>query len=152
MIEISGAISAVSATVSALKTAVAVRDEAKIEAAMSDLKDRLIDLQSANLELVQKLHTSQAEVHALIEERNQLKAKLRERGLYALFNLAKGTNELWAYRYKGNDGGADGGSTPIHYLCQACFDNDRKSVLRRYVGQWSETRYSCGVCKTDANV
>lgn len=147
MIEISGAISAISATVATLKTAVAARDEAKVEAAISDLKDRLFDLQGANLELVEKLHVAKLELHAVVHERNQLQAKLVDRGNYALFNLMQRPGEFWVYRYQGNDSSADGGGTPVHYLCQTCFHDERKSVLNRTDTEIGAL-YSCLVCKT----
>lgn len=151
MIEISGAIGAISATVTTLKTALAARDEAKIDAAMSDLKDRLFDLQTANLELVEGLHTAQSEIHTLVEEVKELKAKLRERGLYTLHNLAKGTDHFWAYRYQGDDGTSDGTSATPHYLCQPCFDSGRKIVLRHFVTELGPY-YLCTGCKTEAHL
>ncbi|MBS0427589.1 MAG: hypothetical protein JSR41_09920 [Proteobacteria bacterium] len=151
MIEISGALGALSATVGALKVALAARDEAKIDAAISDLKERLFDLQAANLHVVEELHASQTKLHALIGERDQLKSKLRERGLYALANLAKPPSEFWAYRYQGDEGAADGSTASVHYLCQACFDNDRKTVLRRDESQFG-SYYACTVCKTDFHI
>ena len=129
MIEISGAISGLSATVQALKAAVAARDEGKINDAISDLKERLFDVQSANLQAVEQLHAAQTKIHALVAELDQLKAKAVERELYVPHNLAQGTASFFAYRYQGNERARDGSPVPLHYLCQPCFDNGRKSIL-----------------------
>lgn len=135
MIEISGAISGLSATVQTLKAAVAARDEGKINDAISHLKERLFDVQSANLQAVEELHAAHSKIHALVAELDQLKAKAVERDLYVPHNLAQGGAAFFAYRYQGDERARDGSPVPLHYLCQPCFDNGRKSILLVNTGE-----------------
>lgn len=151
MIEVSGAISGITAIVQTLKTAVQARDEAKIDAAMSDLKDRLFDLQAANLQLLEQLHTSQTQVHTIVQERDQLKAQASERGKYVLDDVSKGRGTLYAYLYKGDDAVGNGAPLPLHYLCQPCFDSGRKSVLR-IIYSGAGPIYQCTVCNTNTGL
>jgi len=143
MNEISAAITGMNGVLQLLGDAIAGRDEKKINAAISQLKDRLFDTQSANLELVQRLHAAQARIHALIEENAQLKAQIADRLLYRLHNLHKGEGFFFAYRYQPPGLNAQFGETPLHYLCQPCFDGGKKAVL------FIDDRFArCPVCKT----
>lgn len=152
MIEISGAISGISAGLQAIKAAVAARDEAKIDAAISTLKDRLFDLQTANLEVVEQLHAAQTKLHTLVRENDQLKSKAADLGLYALQDLSNGRGIFYAYAYKATEAGGQGQSAPFHYLCQPCLDNtQRKGVLRTFYSAAGPV-FTCPVCNTSGGV
>ncbi len=148
MFELSSAISGATATLKGLKLAVEARDEKKIDEAISDLKDRLFDAQTANVHVVEKLHESQAERHALVKELDELKASVIERSLYILDDLGQGGISFLAYRYDRESGLALGRKDAAHYLCQPCFDNNRKSALiHNGTGSWS-----CSCCGATAQV
>lgn len=149
MLDLVIALGAIPATLEAIKLAVAARDDAKVDAAISGLKDRLYDLQTANIEAVQQLHTAQARNHALVQELEQLKTKHSERALYVLHDLSDGQGRLYAYRYEPANLAVQGHTAPFHYLCQPCFDIDRKSVLVYGVGDDRRAHWSCSVCRNN---
>ena len=146
MVDLATAVSGIALSMQALKVAIAARDEAKINAAISDLKDRLFDVQSANLQALENLHKAQAQVHTLMEDNKKLSRQIDERGFYFLDNITKDRgSQLWAYCYKVGSNPSHSDSAPAHYLCQPCFDKDTKSVL--YLRNGLAT---CNVCKVVA--
>ncbi len=135
-----------------VKTAIAARDQAKAEEAITDVKrnlstayDSLLAVSQQSLELVQKLATAQEKIQSLEKEKNSLQSEIEERDRYVLADIGRG---VIAYVLKEGD---QRGDTP-HRLCQPCMTKGHKSVLQPY-GRHSKVK--CHACdatyETDEN-
>lgn len=129
MATISTTLSALKTSVDMAKTAVGLRDDAKIAEATQLLNDRIIDVQNAALQLQEKLSAQRDEIEAFKDDKRELSAKIAEleqrkseRNKYKLCELAPKSFVLALI--EGGDS-----STPMHYLCQGCMDNDAKKVV-----------------------
>lgn len=110
-------------TYEAALAALQVRDEAKVNAALGDMAQRITDLQLAGFETSSKLLAKAEEVAALKAQVTELEAKVKLRERYQLVAVHRGA---FAYRYTPDEG--DG--TPPHYACQLCLDDGQRTVLQ----------------------
>ncbi len=88
-------------------------------------------------------------VSELEEELSRLKDFRREKENYELKNIG---DTAFVYAYKPTMES----TKPIHWLCSACCDQDRKSILQsgaRYTGRggWSDI-WKCPTCKAEFRV
>lgn len=114
-------------TYEAAKTAMQVRDEAKMNAALGEMAQRITDLQLAGFETSGKLVAQGEEVAALKGKLAELEAKAKLREQYQLVAVREGA---FVYEYKAEEGD----STPPHYACQVCLDEGRRVVLVQSIG------------------
>ncbi|MFD1557058.1 hypothetical protein ACFSHT_15765 [Paraburkholderia silviterrae] len=126
---ISAAVSSAKAAFEIAKLAIATRDDVKLTEAKQILNDRIVDIQSAALQLQEKMSAMRDEVEMLKDEKRQLSARIAEleqrsaeRAQYELEAIQPGVFVL-AHRERGQ------GSVPMHYLCQSCMDNSAKKVV-----------------------
>lgn len=124
MLEISAAISAAKAAFDGLKTAVAARDDAKIQAALGDMGARLTEAVLSALDSAGRATALHSELEDVKRQRVELQSKLDERGRYVLHEIHRGG---FVYSFAGP---SDSGQGPAHYLCQNCYDKGVKSVLQ----------------------
>ncbi len=139
--------SVVTAAMSALTTAktlgqtlVGLRDFNESAAVVAQLNGELLRAQESLFSLSAQLHELQQENFRTAEELRDLRERLTERARYSLHELSRGV-----FVYRSNGATAAGGSEPVHYLCQPCFDKGVKSVLKYAEGF---ERHHCTVCKT----
>lgn len=146
-------IATISATLSSLKTsvelartAIALRDDAKLAEATQTLNERIIDVQNAALQLQEKQSAARDEIEALKDEARQLRAQITEleqkrnlRAQYRLHQLTEGSLVL-ALREP------DQSTDPVHYLCQTCMDNASKQVVLQEVRKMGNISLRCPNC------
>lgn len=135
--EIGAAISSLSAAFGIAKTALEARDEVKAQSAIADFNAKHVALSMAALDLVEKHNTLLRTNHDLEAKLADIQRKTSERDNYVLHELAPGR---FVYRFKPTDGSGD----PIHDVCQLCYDQGIKSVLRlNEQGEWTSRHYAC---------
>jgi len=123
--EIVTAMSALGSALGFAKSALEARDEAKINAALADINQKHLDLSMAALQLAEKLGSLQSTNAELQREIAELRSAKSERERYVLHEVTAG-----AFCYRANPGKS--GTEPEHYLCQPCYDQGIKSVMRFY--------------------
>jgi hypothetical protein len=121
--ELQTAIAAAGAALQVIKGAIAARDDAKAQAALFEVQDRLLAISTTSLDLSDRNAALQALLHEAEREKRELKGRLEERGSYVLHEIRPG-----AFCYASKP--AHEGLEPAHYLCQLCYDKGIKSVLR----------------------
>ncbi|MGL6245683.1 hypothetical protein [Pseudomonas sp.] len=138
--EITAALSSLSAAIGLVKSASDARDEAKINTAMSEVNRRYFELSMAAIELVEKCNALLCTNADIQTQLSELQRKARERENYLLHEVAPGR---FAYRFNPTN---DTGDAP-HYVCQTCQDKDIKSVLHVTNDSMLGTTYQCLNCK-----
>lgn len=130
MLEISAAVSALKSTYEVAKVAVQGRDEAKIQAAVSEIGGKLLDVTLAGVTAAEKVAELAAQLQAMRDELGELKRKQAERDRYTLMEVSEGG---YVYYFEPSEGEV----TPPHYVCQICFDKGVKSVMQRRAHLWA---------------
>jgi hypothetical protein len=110
------AITALQTVVGLAKVAADARDEAKLQAALSDVMAKLVEALSSGIELATRASQLQQDNEKLVQ-------RLMDRENYVLTEVRAG---VFALRYKV----AEGDPVPTHYICQACENDGKKSVLQ----------------------
>lgn len=121
-----------------LRGGLRARDDAKVSAATIEISQRLLELgqlTSTAQQEVATLRSSEGELHRRIAE---LEKRQTERDKYSLHEIRPGA---FAYASQQPEAGMD---TPQHYLCQPCFDDGLKRVLRfEKAGDYYDARWHC---------
>jgi len=131
------AITSASATIGLLKTALAARDEAKIQAALMELQSKYGELGGMVIGLIEKSMSLQDSLVMANNENTQLKLQLAESIKYKLKEIATG-----AFAYFAEENNETG--EPAHYLCQTCKDKGIKAVLRETAkNEWVPRTFNC---------
>jgi len=137
------AASSIGTAISTAKAALEIRDFNATGAAIAEMTQKLLDLQGQLLAVNAAFFQLQQERVTLTEQVRELEKERTERERYTLFEISPGA---FVYRFNVSpeaDGTAQPGvAQPAHYLCQRCFDEDRKVVLQN----WSD-RWRCTHCK-----
>lgn len=146
---IPSALAAISGSISVAKTALEVRDFNSAGAAISEITQKLIDLQTQVIAGNGAFMQLQQEHSALAQKVRVLEELRTERERYSLFEISTGT---FVYRLNvaPQTAGADNpqGPEPMHYLCPRCFGQQAKSILQRHV-VWGTVNLECPVCNTN---
>lgn len=139
MMDISTALTGAKAAYDILATSIAARDEAKIQAALTELQRKHTDLTASAMTHIEKAFNLQADLIKARDEIARLESKIDQKESYDLFEVAPGK-----FCYRSNKGDA-----PLHHLCQPCWDRGVKSVLQTHAagGGWPAQM----VCSTDAH-
>mgnify|MGYP000184381863 CR=1 FL=1 len=127
-IEIAAAFSGLKTAFELLKLGVAARDDGKIQAATLDMSARLLDAHQVALDMADRCGALQDRLHTAEAHARELERKADERRLYVLAPLGAGA---FAYAAKDESGPGYRGQ---HYLCQPCYDQGIKAVLRHDAG------------------
>lgn len=130
------------ATFDLLKLAVDARDHAKAQAATLELREKLFAMSDIAMAYVEKNAALVARNAALelanaehVRAKAELEEKIRERERYPLHELESGS---FAYAYQPP---GEGPHEPPHYLCQPCYGQGRKTVLRHTQGLYGWVWY-----------
>ncbi|WP_313250799.1 hypothetical protein [Stenotrophomonas sp.] len=131
------AASSIGTAISTAKAALEIRDFNATGAAIAEMTQKLLDLQSQLLAVNAAFFQLQQERVALTEQVRELEKERTERERYTLFEISPGA---FVYRFNVSpeaDGATQPGiAQPAHYLCQRCFDEDRKVVLQNWSDRW----------------
>ena len=140
---------AINAAKDIARATVGLRDFNLVAESVTRLNEQLLKAQDGLLAHNAQLFQLQEENFKAREELRKLKEALNERTRYALVNLGQ---DQFAYRVKLTPAPgttSDPISTePLHYLCQACFDQGRKAVLQAST-VWGSKTWTCPVCKIE---
>lgn len=117
--DISSALTGAKAAYDILATSISARDDAKIQAALTDLQRKHADLTASAMAHIEKAFKLQSDLLKAREEIVSLKAQIDKKESYDLFEISIGK-----FCYKSNKD-----EVPLHYLCQPCWDKGIKSVL-----------------------
>lgn len=126
-LEISTAISSLSAAIGLARGAMEARDDAKVKEAIIDMSNRLFSIHEAASKLAAENQELQLQI-------TKLKQEQIDRERYVLREVDVGCFAL-LYQPITDD------PTPLHYICQACFSLGKKIVLRA-----EERMYGANLC------
>lgn len=126
---VTGAVGALKTALDIGKTAVTLRDAAKLNEVVIAMNEQLLNAQQSLFMHNAQLMALQQEHFDAMQELRDLKESLKERGHYSLFEIAPGK-----FVYRGNDqlpndGGDRSSASPEHYICQPCFDGPSKAKM-----------------------
>jgi hypothetical protein len=140
MIDISSALSAISAATKAISGIIQTVRDVEVMQAVSGVLDSLLDAQS-------KLLSAQAEYEKLAEVKRQLEQKIMEYEKWdaevARYKLQEIAGGIFVYALQSDRAAGE----PIHWLCPNCFNQRQKSILTKPVVD--NTNYKCHRCSFD---
>ena len=122
------------------------RDRLKLAAIQIDLTDKIMQAQAELIKVHDAIASKSILLRAAQERISEMEGKLHERGRYELAKLGTVGN-FFAYKLLAPSELTERTNEPEHYLCQPCFDAEKKSVL--HVGKFSCV---CHLCKGTANI
>jgi len=132
MMEIGAAVTAVKGALDLARSAKDVNDRAQLNAAMSDIMDKLTSAQSDLLELL-------TEHHRLIEENRELKGRLEKSMRFDNYVLRETpSGGAFIYTLKPELVNSD---NPFHVICPQCKEDGILSIMFKY-----PTYYKCKRC------
>ncbi len=136
---------AIAGAQTAIKALLVIARGAMAATVDNKVKDRLIDVQSAVLDIQARLGDAQAERFELMEQVAELRTKLRAAQevtaalqAYELVDVGDGK---FLYGYKA---GQD--TTPDHFACPTCHSNGKVSVLQSAKSGSQQRLYACKAC------
>ena len=144
--DFNAAISSVSTLIGIAKGAIAARDDIKAQEALTNIQLKLMDVMAQALAMTEKNMTLVQEFHALQARITELEAKSVDREEYVLTDVCPGFQAYRSLHYKSNDPNRD---NPYHLLCQACYDQGSKFMLRfepHFYNDDASKNYSEWVC------
>jgi hypothetical protein len=117
-----------------------IRDYTKLAAMQADLLKQIVDAQGAMFEVQATLQAQLQEIGTLKAEIANLKKAAAERESYALYEICPGS---FVYRSQL----PVTPTTPMHYVCQPCFDKGVKGVLEVADLHMRGRTATCPVCE-----
>ncbi|SDJ24314.1 hypothetical protein SAMN04487867_12974 [Vreelandella titanicae] len=135
MFEIGALVTTIKATVELAKSAKDVNDQAQINAAISDIMERLMAVQS-------ELFSKQQENHALLEEVKLLKAKIESDQRFEKYRLQKTPMGYYTMPLRDEFVTED---QPRHSICHVCREKGIRSILSE-----NKFMYACPTCEHKA--
>ena len=129
--EIGAAVTAVKGALELARTAKNVNDRAQLNAAMSDIMDKLTTAKSEILELL-------TENQRLLEDNGELRQQLRKEERFNQYLMERTSQGYYILSLKEEFVSTN---TPPHAICHVCREKGIKSILNEL-----EDRYSCPVC------
>lgn len=133
--DIATAISSTATLLGIAKGALESRDDQKAQQAITQVQSKLLEVTTAALSLSQTNIALTEEIRELRRAAEDAERIAAERSGYELAEITDGS---FAYRSVGSES-----SSPIHFLCQPCYDKTTKSVLRRRTGAYGDTFWEC---------
>ncbi|CBA14738.1 hypothetical protein XALC_0193 [Xanthomonas albilineans GPE PC73] len=134
-------------TIGAAKTALEIRDFNATGAAISEMTQKVLNLQAELIAVNTAFFEIQQENTALGKQVRELKEKSAQRERYSLFKLSPGV-----FVQRLNDSPETAGTVnpglpePIHFLCPRCFEEGIRSILQQSSGPGRITHdcFRCG--------
>lgn len=133
--EIGAAVTAVKGALDLARSARDVNDRAQLNAAMSDIMDKLTTAQSDLLDLL-------TEHHRLIDENRELKIKLNKEKRFEQYRLKETQRGGFILELKDEYVTQD---NPKHNICPVCREEGRSAVMTK-----GHSYYNCSTCKYGA--
>ncbi|HDC4533282.1 TPA: hypothetical protein O8T86_004017 [Enterobacter asburiae] len=121
--ETTAALSAAKQAYDLLKIIQDGRDAALVSDAVSDLRQKITDLQMLNVELASLYHAEKELVMQLSEEKSKKEKFIQYANNYSIHKTEAGST---VYRFKD----ALNGSNEPHYICAHCYQNEKISILQ----------------------
>ena len=115
---------------------------------ISDMSNQIMDAQQFAINTQEEYLEQSKKIEELEKELVRLKDFRSEKKNYELKALG---NTAFSYVYKQ----PEGSSEPIHWLCETCYNQDRKSILQYYGRHIIDDRKSiwkCHVCNSEIHV
>jgi len=116
------------------QAALGIRDFNQFASTISQINDQLLKAQESLFTHNAQLMQLQQDHFEARDELRKLRDAATERGRYTLFELSEG---VFVYRAQESDVSRttsdSSAGTPLHYLCQPCFDTGFKVVLQKHV-------------------
>lgn len=140
--DVAGAFASAKAALDIVKVAVQARDDAKAQAAIAELSDRLTTVSIALIDAIERQRGLQESLAARDEENAELKRQIQARETYLLHELRPG---LFVRRFQQL---ASRPEQPLHYLCQRCFEEGHHLVLQRFEYAYGGAYLECTRCRT----
>lgn len=132
MFEVGALVSTIKATVELAKSAKDVNDQAQINAAISDIMERLMAVQS-------ELFSKQQDNQELIEEVKSLKAQIENNRRFEQYRLEKTPMGYYFMPLRDDFVTSD---QPHHSICHVCREKGIRSILTE-----QDNAYTCPSCK-----
>jgi hypothetical protein len=139
---ISGAVASLKLAFDMTKTLGAVRDFTKLNETIIELQRLIMAAQSDAL-------AAQSDQFALLDRIRNLEAEIAglkawdaEKERYQLTEVAP---RVFAYVLKVDAGGSE----PPHWICPACYENGKKSILQGFNGYMTGWTHTCQACKIE---
>jgi predicted RNA-binding Zn-ribbon protein involved in translation (DUF1610 family) len=114
-----------------------------------ETKQKVIELQSAILDLHERVRSAQTEQDELLKSKNELERKLAEYERWdkesACYELRALVDGIFVYALKAENKG----NGPEHFLCPNCFGERKLSIVHHPRAGYSN--YICDACKFDVN-
>lgn len=129
--EIGAAVTAVKGALDLARTAKDVNDRAQLNAAMSNIMEKLTTAQSDLLDLL-------TEHHRLIDENRDLKQRLSKEERFDQYRLERTSTGSFVMQLKDEHVSTE---TPAHVICVRCKEDNRLSVMTE-----DEYSYRCPAC------
>ncbi|WP_417835240.1 MULTISPECIES: hypothetical protein [Pseudomonadota] len=130
--EIGAAVAAVKGALDLARTAKDVNNQAQLNAAMSDIMDKLTTAQSDLLELL-------TEHHRLVDENREMQLRLSQEARFDQYRMERTLQGHFILSLKEDFVSTD---NPPHAICHVCREKGTRSILDE-----AEHLYSCPVCK-----
>ena len=122
------------------------RDRQKLAAVQIDLTDKIMQAQAEIIKIQDTIAHKSILLRAAQERISEMEGKQRERSRYELAKLGT-VGDFFAYKLRAPGELTERANEPEHFLCQPCFDADKKSVLQ--IGKYTA---HCTLCKTSVSV
>lgn len=119
--EIASALTGATAALNLIKAGIKARDDARVQAALTDMADRLTAATMAALEMSQRMRALDAQIADLAAQLRDAEQRQAQRERYVLRQIRPG---LFVRSAKASDDGL----TPAHDVCQACFGDSGKVI------------------------
>lgn len=141
--ETSAAITAFRQTFDLLKTISEARDQAIVDNSVSQLREKIIELQLLNSQLSELYHSERQRAIELAEKNSKIEMFATKAVNYMLHKTPAGS---MVYRTKPTIEGEVG----HHYLCAQCFENQKISILQPKPNftTIANCNFICTVCPT----
>lgn len=136
MIDIAAGYTALQAALGIAKGLKDIDDQVKLNAAIIELQQKILEAQAATTDARQQLQ----ELEARLSDRNAWDAKAAR---YALKDYGGVT---FAYELRQDQANGE----PIHRLCPNCFEDKKRGILQfQFRSDNGQDRYECASCKRE---
>jgi hypothetical protein len=139
---ISGAVASLKLAFDMTKTLGAIRDFSKLNETVIELQRLIMSAQSDALSAQSDQFSLLDRIRSLETEIAGLKAWDAEKKRYQLTEVAP---RVFAYVLKPDAGGSE----PSHWICAACYENGKKSILQGSDDVTFGWFHNCQTCKTE---
>jgi hypothetical protein len=140
--EIATTLGSLKAALDIAKSFIGVRDATVIQTKVFELQREILSAQQSALSAQQAQFSLLEKIGDLEKQIADMKAWETEKERYQLTEVAL---RVFAYALKPKMGSVE----PPHWICAACYQNGKKSILQGFKSGQSGWTHSCPVCHTE---